>query len=52
MKTQTSQHSTQKSNVVSARGRARHTTDWFLYGTPRRINYDTATLAGKGDQSC
>lgn len=40
-------------NIPStARGRALHTVEWFLYGSPRSIDYDSETMPTKGVFSC
>lgn len=37
---------------VTARGRALYTTAWFMYGSPRSMNYDNATVSNKGGLPC
>ena len=51
--TQPGTHQARNNNVpVTPKGRAIYTTDWFLYGAPRSINYDSANMALKGDRPC
>lgn len=51
--TQHGTHQARNNNVpVTPKGRAIYTTDWYLYGAPRSINYDSANMPLKGDRPC